>query len=251
MVKIPRVLVLAGVLVVSSMLQCYASSNNDNYQKGAVEIEFGASVGSKVTGKSEKILTKKVEADGDKGYKYGINYGISDKFILQYKGGTFITKRAEVPQKIMGNTFILSGIAEANANEFNLLYKVNDNVSAVVGYLDSSIAYNDVMFTLPGKVASVPTEDVKRFQAGIMYHQPISDKYTFYTNAVFGKDIHTINSGITYKITDDTSFSIGYAERVYRNVNLKIALDGVVADNKYPVKYKMSGLSCMFTHKLI
>ena len=251
MFKIPKVLVLAGVLVVSSALQCYASPNNDNYKKGAVEVEVGASVFSKVKGTSDKILTKKVQADGDKGYKYGINYGISDKFVLQYKGGTFITERAEVPQKVGENTFVLSGIAKAKANEFNLLYKVNDNVSAVVGYLDSSIAYNDVLFTLPGKVASVPTEDIERFQAGIMYHKPINDKYTFYTNAVFGKDIHTINSGITYKISDDTSFSIGYAERVYRNVNLRIALDGVVADNKYPVKYKMSGISCMFTHKLI
>lgn len=31
-------------------------------------------------------------------------------------------------------------VARAEADEFNLLYKVNDNVSAVVGYLDSSIA---------------------------------------------------------------------------------------------------------------
>jgi len=248
MFKIPQIFILTGLLLVTSALQCYAA---DGYKQGAVEVEAGASIGSKVVGTSDKILTKKVQADGDKGYKYGISYGINDKFILQYKGGTFITERAQVPQKVGAITFILSGVARAEADEFNLLYKVNDNVSAVVGYLDSSIAYNDVNFTLPGKIASVPTEDVKSFQAGLVYHKPINDKYTFYTSAIFGKDIHTINTGVTYKITEDTSFSIGYAERVYHNVNLKIALDGVVADNKYPVKYKMSGISCMFTHKLI
>ena len=128
MFKIPQIFILTGLLLVTSALQCYAA---DGYKQGAVEVEAGASIGSKVVGTSDKILTKKVQADGDKGYKYGISYGINDKFILQYKGGTFITERAQVPQKAGANTFILSGVARAEADEFNLLYKVKENCKKI------------------------------------------------------------------------------------------------------------------------
>ena len=57
MFKIPQIFILTGLLLVTSALQCYAA---DGYKQGAVEVEAGASIGSKVVGTSDKILTKKV-----------------------------------------------------------------------------------------------------------------------------------------------------------------------------------------------
>lgn len=209
-------LILTGATV-------YASPAAE-FEKGAVVLEIGGAFDSKVKGQGYM----KLDADGDSGYKYSVTAGLSDKFALQYKHGDF-----KSVNKTVG---LLTTYAEAEPTDIHLLYKINPNLVLTTGYEHTTISY--------GQFVESATRST--FHIGLTGTHKIDDKTTLFATMLTGKDVEFKEAGVSYKLSPRSAFTVSYAERKIKDMDLKIA--GVPQTNK--VDYTMTGITCMLATKI-
>lgn len=215
-----------GLILASAT--AYASPAAE-FEKGAVVLEAGGAFNSKVKGEGYM----KTDVDGDSGYKYSVTAGLSDKFAFQFKQGDFksIEKTVAIP-----NVGSLTTYAEAKPTDFNLLYKVNPSLMLITGYEHTKISY--------GRFVESATRSA--FHIGLTGTHKIDDKTTLFATILTGNNVGLREAGVSYKLSEKSSFTVSYAERKANNMDLKIA--GVPKTNK--VDYTMIGITCMFATKI-
>ncbi|WP_373325595.1 hypothetical protein [Sporomusa paucivorans] len=198
------------------------------FEQGAIILELGSTLNSKVKGQG----SFNVEADGDFGYKYSITTGLSDKFALQYKQGYF---RSETKTILVPGKGSLTTYAKSEPMDINLLYKVNPTISLLAGYEHSKISYGDYV-----AAASHST-----FHVGVTATHKLDDKATLFATAVRGSGASLNEAGISYKLSAASAFTVSYAERKVKDVDLKI-----LTAPTQKADYTMTGITCMFGTRL-
>ena len=214
----------------------FASPVND-FNKGALEIEFGSTLNSSVSGKGQLSPS----ADGKEGFKYGLAYGLGKDLALQFKGGKFWSEDATVDLPVDGFGIISrTTYAKSDIRELNLVYKINDNISAAVGYVENIISYG---------LSTVRKEKPSALHAGLIAHQKLDRKLTGFTGVMAGKDVLFWEAGLGYKVAKDTNLNIAYGERKFKDVPIVVDLTPLPPFND-TLDYKMKGITFMFSHKL-
>ncbi|WP_371367310.1 hypothetical protein SRRS_13150 [Sporomusa rhizae] len=214
-------LILTGATV-------YASPAAE-FERGAVVLEVGGAFNSKVKGQGYMNL----DADGDSGYKYSVTAGLSDKFALQYKHGDFKSVYKTVTVPSLGS---LTTYAEAEPTDIQLLYKINPNLVLTTGYEHTKISY--------GRFVESATRSA--FHIGLTGTHKIDDKTTLFATILTGKDVDFKEAGVSYKLSPRSAFTVSYAERKVKDMDLKIAR--VPQTSK--VDYTMTGITCMFATRI-
>ena len=222
--KIIAALTMGLVLTATPVL----ASPTAVFEPGAIILELGSTLNSKVKGQG----SFNVEADGKFGYKYSVIAGLSDKFALQYKQGYFRseTKTIAVPGKGSLTTY-----AKSEPMDINLLYKVNPTISLLAGYEHSKISYGNYV-----AAASHST-----FHVGVTAAHKLDDRATLFATAVKGSGASLNEAGISYKLSGASAFTVSYAERKVKDVDLKI-----LTAPTQKADYTMTGITCMFGTRL-
>lgn len=201
------------------------ASPTTEFEQGATSLELGGTLNSRVSGKG-KISPN---VPGESGYKVGITTGLSNNLAIQYKQGMFKSQEST----ILG----ITTFAQAKPNDFNLLYKVNSNLTFIAGYENTKISY--------GKAVTAASKSALHF--GFTGTHKLDDKATLFATILSGKDVMLKEVGVSYALSKDTTFNVSYAERNVKKVDLDIP---AIPALKGKIDYTMKGISCLFSFKL-
>lgn len=185
-----KVLILAMTLVLMSGV-CAASPLTDYSQgKAAIDIDFYPSGDMDLNGKG---------FDGKSSNMAGsVTVGIGNDFAVQYRQSDWEASLAPYKAKI-------------NTQQFNLLYKVNKNVSAFAGFSKTSLG----RLVEDGELKGPNQTD---WQVGLIGSKQIAKKTTAYALAAMGSDIRNWEVGVSYAFAKNVEFNVMY--RDFRADNL-------------------------------
>ncbi len=199
------------------------------FEKGALSVEIGSTLDSKVSGRG------KVSADvvGDFGFKTAATAGVNDRFAVQLKHGMFKSKTSTIPTALGS----LTTYAKAEPSDLNVLYKINPNLTLITGYEHTKISYG----------AHVYDASKSALHIGFTGTHKLNDQYTLFATMLGGKDVSLKEIGVSYKMSDSTTFNVSYAEREVKNVDLRLKATSLLDGEE---NYTMKGISCLFAFKL-
>lgn len=210
------------------------ASPTAEFEKGAMSVEIGSTLDSKVSGRG------KASADvvGEFGFKATATAGINDRFAVQLKHGMFKSERTTIPVPIPipPYTVSMTTYAKAEPSDLNVLYKVNPNLTFITGYEYTKISYGDF----------VSSASKSALHFGFTGTHKLNDDYTLFATLLGGKDVSLKEFGVSYKMSKSTTFNVSYAERKVKNVDLKVPAAYINGKENYTMK----GISCLFAFKL-
>lgn len=201
------------------------ASPTTEFEHGSTTLEIGSTLNSRVSGEG-KISP---DVPGKSGYKVGITTGLSKNLAVQYKQGMFKSEESTI--------LTMTTYAQAKPKDFNLLYKVNSNLTFIAGYEDTTISYGK--FVAPASKSSL--------HFGFTGTHKLDNKTTLFATLLGGKDVSLREVGVSYALSKDTTFNVSYAERKVKNVDLGIPAYPILNGK---VDYTMKGISCLFAFKL-
>lgn len=176
-------LIITLILAFSSV--GFASPQTD-YSQGKVSIDYAFRPNLDLDWSSKGTL------DGKSGnHDLGITIGLGNNFAFQFQNQTADSKSyyfSDPSTPFTANT-------ETNANQFNLLYKLDNNVSAFVGYVN---AKTDVK--LSGS-ETISGKRVNGWQVGLVASTPLAEKLTGYGSVGFGSKIENFEIGLGYALS--------------------------------------------------
>jgi hypothetical protein len=112
-------------------------------------------------------------------------------------------------------------------NKIGVQYKMTDNISFLVGNLNRNVAVKGV-------------DDRKNsFYAGASVGQRISDNMSAYASYVFASKYSDYNLGITYDITKNIYFDVGYRNIKAKNIGASVNRDFTAKGINWSVGYKI------------
>ncbi|AIF52435.1 hypothetical protein [Pelosinus sp. UFO1] len=172
--------------------------------KTAIDLSFRGSDIDVSGGGINNSYDKKSKLD------WGITTGLGSKFALQYNGFN-----AKTEDKNFSNGD--KEHVEVKTQEFNVLYKIDKNVSAYAGVLKvkGSISGD---YTVGGP-ASFQAEDKSKMQFGLIGSTKIADKTTAYASFAVASDITNWKIGVSQEIAPNLDFNIDYRNMKVNNVN--------------------------------
>lgn len=203
------------------------ASPTAEFKQGAIVLEFGSTLHSRVLGQGYM----EVGADGDSGYKYSVTAGLSDKFALQFKDGYCRTESKTA--LVDGRS--LRTYAKSEPSDLNLLYKVNPNLVLIAGYEHTKVSY--------GKYIAPASRST--FHLGVTGIHKLDDKATLFATMVRGSGASLNEAGISYALSDASTFTVSYAKRKVKDVDLQI-----LNLPTHKEDYTMKGITCMFGTRL-
>ncbi len=209
------------------------ASPTAEFEKGAVVLEVGSTLNSKVKGQGYMSI----DANGDSGYKYSIITGLSDKFALQYKQGNFKSEQKTVSIAGLGS---LTTYAKAEPMDINLLYKVNPNLVLITGYEHNKISYGQ--YVAPASRSA--------FHIGLTGTHKLDDKATLFATVLTGNEVSLKEAGVSYKLSAVSAVTVSYAERKMKDMDLKISPIPALTLPTQKADYTMTGITFMYGVKL-
>lgn len=186
-----------------------------DYSKGKVALDLNYRVNNSYDASADvagtDFSTGQQELDGENNLELGFTFGLGNNLALQYrqanpKGDWSYTGTS-------GEEYSLSAGIEAKTRveEYNVLYKVNKNLSAFTGYVNAKPSASVSATNGEESVGVSLTGHNKHiWQVGLMGTVPIKDKFTAYGIAAVGNDYHNLEAGVGYQITKDLDFNVNY-----------------------------------------
>jgi len=184
----------------------------------AANIGFAAPLSDYSAGKTAIDLTFRNTDVADKGPGYdisfdkknnmdwGITTGLGNKFAVQYNGYNAKTKDTYVEQ------FGISGKGELKNQELNVLYKIDDNVSAYMGVVQSKWTISD------DSSGSSSTDNKNKIQFGLIGSTKIADKTTVYASFAAGSDLTNWKVGLSQEIAPNIDLNVDYRSLKVKNL---------------------------------
>lgn len=205
------------------------ASPAEDFQKGAVTLEVGSTLDSKVSGRG------KASADviGEFGFKIAATAALNNHLALQLKHGMFKSEVSTIPTPLGS----LTTYAKAQPSDLNVLYKITPNLTLITGYEHTKISYGTYVCDASKSALHI----------GFTGTHKLNDKYTLFATLLKGSDVSLKEAGVSYKVSGTTTFNLSYAERKVENVDLKLKATSLL-DSKE--NYTMKGVSCLFAFTL-
>ncbi|MBP2649447.1 MAG: hypothetical protein H6Q74_272 [Firmicutes bacterium] len=123
-------------------------------------------------------------------------------------------------------------------NEFNVLYKLNKKINALVGLVNTKFEVCD--FDDPS--GSFNSNTKKLWQVGVVGSTVIADKTTLWGSAAASKDLTNYEVGIGYEFSPNWEFNVNY-----RDINVKnFSMDQYTASYEMKAKGFWYGITYKF-----
>lgn len=135
----------------------------------------------------------------------------------------------------------VSVFSKVQADEFNLLYKLNPNLSVFAGTVrvkgtvawDGSIDYRTGGgFTFTQPVAGSDSNSVNGYQVGFVAATQLTDKLTGWATVGLGNKIESWEFGMGYPLAENLDLNLSYSKVKYKDLNaglLGFDLDSLTA----------------------
>jgi predicted porin len=155
-------------------------------------------------------------------YEFGVTTGLGDKFAIQYRNFSPETKS-------FGQ---YHDVVELKNQEINMLYKLNNNLSAFAGYNWTKV--HDSSTRINGDSETKGTT-----QVGVIASTQIAQKTTLFGKLGVGNDLTNYQLGISYCITPNLDFNICYNYLEVKKVTFgNLDLSGECKGLGYGLTYK-------------
>jgi len=226
------ILALTGVCSASPLM---------NYSKGKASIDLTirpgyvnifTSVGSSET------------KDADKNNFEGtITYGLGHNIALQYRNTTGNSETFPITVFGLTNNNARSTL---NAQEFNILYKLNKNVAVYLGWVQAKVGQPAGEYNISTGIARLFDDYAKKndYQVGLVGTKKLGPKLTGYASAATGKYITNYEIGIGYEVAKNVEFNLGYKNTKYKD--FAVSNHGLLL---FTYDYQIKGLAYGLTYK--
>lgn len=179
-----------------------------------------------------------VKFDADKFANYGVTVGLGNNFAFQYNNANFKTKNWQ------DSDFerYVNGRYKIKSQEFNLLYKVNKNLTAFSGINQAkqTIVYYDHRNILESS-GSYSGDTKRNWQVGLTGQAEIGKNLSAYATAATSKDFHYWKLGLGYALNKDLDLNVFYAKSKYKNLKFNSAFDRILPNITSDVEVKGFG----------
>lgn len=170
-----------------------------------------------------------ISADGkNNNFDFGLTVGLGNRFALQW-----------LNQSAKSKDFYDVYNATLTANQFNLLYSLDKNVAAFVGYTRTK---NDVGIytyeTLNGKTIS-------GWQAGLTGSVPLGDKFSGYGTVGVGNKITSYEAGVAYEFAKNLEVNLFYKYAKYKDLEFNYDILNYIYGS-YDLKVKGPGIGVTY-----
>lgn len=182
-------------------------------------IGFAAPLTDYTTGKTAIDLTFRNADVKDKGPGYdvsldkkcnldwGITTVIGNKFALQYNGYNAKSKDTTVPQ------FGITANGELKTQEFNVLYQIDEHLSAYTGIAQSKFTINDDTY------GSSSTDNKSKLQFGLVGYTKLAEKTTAYASVGVASDWSNWKVGLSQEIAPNLELNLDYRRLQVKNMS--------------------------------
>jgi len=199
-------LALAAAMAITSV--SFASPLS-NYEKGSVAFDLNTSISSDVEIDANNF-SRSIDAKNRLGA--GITYGIGDNLALKYKYSDNKSKDFNLLDSKVN--------AQLIGHELNVLYQIDPNVSAFVGYTRSTGKINFAGSNLS------ENQSKSGYHVGIIGQTRITDDVTAWASVSAGNRVTGYEIGIGYDVAQNTELNLFYRHTKYKDFNaLKMDVD--------------------------
>lgn len=220
---------ILGIVVASSMLASvgFAAPLND-FSQGKVAVDISA----RTNGDFKVSDSNGSETyDAKTNWQYGVTVGLGNNFAFEYQNFN--------PKSKDYNAFGATINGKLNTQEFNILYKVDKNLTAFTGI-------NTVKSTYEVSGAELSGKNKTNWQVGVTGQIDLADKITGYATIAAGHDSNYWKIGASYALDKNLDFNLFYAENKYNDVKY----NGIIASTwGNTADYTIKGIGYGLTYK--
>lgn len=156
--------------------------------------------------------------------EYGVTAGLGNNFAIQYKNSDTDSKKLPFSSNYQGTIVTGTMKGELKAQELNLLYQLNDNVSAFVGLTQAKMGLSHHAtgggITVAGNIAG---KSANGMQIGFVTTEKLADRLNGYTMLALGNKVYQYELGVSYEVSKDVDFNVFYKSTKYKNLTLQSA----------------------------
>lgn len=164
--------------------------------------------------------------------EFGITTGLGGNFAFQYTNANNKSKDTNLPDG-SGGTYRENG--SLKTQEFNVLYKMDKNVSAYVGMVNLKGTIND-------EDSGTSSGSKNKMQLGLMGSTKLGDKTTAYAQVGFASSFTNWKVGISQEVAPNLELNIDYR----RTQAKKMSFDNGLGDVDMTAKGLGVGVSYKF-----
>lgn len=223
---------VVGATLISSI--GFASPMND-YSAGKASVDLTM----RQSDVSMGIPNKKISFDKKNNWEYGLTAGLGNNFAIQYNG---YNAKSDNTLDYQDASVTSTMDTSLKTQEINVLYKLNNNVSAFAGLVRVKGTFYAKDVYLDGTVDVLDnSKDTKnKMQIGLIGSTKIANKTTAYASIGVASDYTSWKVGVSQEIAPNVEFNVDYRRTDVKNVNF-VGLDAVDLTAKgvgFGVSYK-------------
>ncbi len=233
-----KILYITAILIFALSTVSFASPATD-YSQGKVaidisirpnmDLDFG---GNKLDGKSSNP-------------NLGVTIGLGNKMAFQYRNDAADSKSYTFGGSVYGIAINGEIHGDFKAQEYNLLYKIDKNLTALVGLTNAkgSLKASGTIGGQPGSI-DFSGKDSNGYQVGLIGTTKLAEKANAYGIISAGNKITNYEVGVSYEFTKNAEFNLFYRDTTYKGI--KVTYGGVDSPD---FDYKAKGMGYGITYK--
>lgn len=219
----------------------FASPLTD-YSAGKIALDFAWRPSGNVNLKVDNYGSESCPG-GSSNHDLGITVGLGKRFAMQFRNSRGDTATM-TDQDEYGTYAFKYGL---QAQEVNLLYKINKSLSAFVGGVRISARASLNETILDGGSYYLSTrESITGYQLGMIGTHQIAKNLTAYGVIGFGDKIENYELGLGYAIAKNVELNLGYRSSKYKKLRFRDEEEGGYFDT---FSYRFDGMSYGVTVK--
>lgn len=203
--------------------------------KTAIDLTFrGSDVDVRNSTGNRFLFNKKSSVE------WGVTTGLGNNFAIQYNNFNAKTKDTLTYQDAYETDL---GNANFKIQEFNLLYKLNTNISLYAGFVKYKLIGNDYKSVTGvgggNTQSSASSNTINKMQIGLLSSTKIADKTTAYAQVGVASDFLNWKVGVSQEIAPNLEFNIDYRRIEAKKITItNNSIDATIKGLGYGVTYK-------------
>lgn len=201
------VISLTAAMSISAVVAC--ASPMDSYEQGKIAIDLGMSISPTVeSGVNDDF-------DGKSRFYGGITVGLGENWGVQYK---YADNKGELFESDAG--LELDSDLKIKAQEFNVLYQVDKNLTAFLGYTHDKYKNASVISYAGSPLLELSHNTSNSgYQVGVIGRYDLGNRMTGWAGVGFGNKRTTWELGLGYDITDNVEWNISYNDTRFKDLD--------------------------------
>lgn len=209
--KKTSILAMAAATMVTTSVGFAAPLNDYSAGKTSIDMTWRLSSIDATSQSATDSLSKKGNME------FGITTGLGNNFAFQYTNANNKSKDTNLPDGA-GGTYRENG--SLKTQEFNVLYKLDKNVSAYVGMVNLKGTIND-------EGSGTSSSSKNKMQFGLLGSTKLADKTTAYAQVGFASSYNTWKVGVSQEIAPNLEFNVDYRRTQAKKMNFDNGLGDV------------------------